>query len=263
MTALLTSTQIDIGNRRDQQDCVVAHEHEDGAWVIAVADGHGCRLRGGEAARAAIECVPERITTDVEMDRVFVAANNAVRGALADSDSPNADNGTLATLAIAAWCPQGGLHIGWLGDSVAFLIPGDGQPGWHSKAHGGLHSYSLAVALGMYQQADGQHQIIHDTGRFSDEISQNMLRQQLTEGDMTVIVATDGLYRPLLIDRYGEAGSFTDDPSDGSLRFAIAENEFGNADRIAEGLMGRARDIGLKGNAAVAVGLIRQLPAPG
>ena len=69
---------MDVGPRAVQQDRSIAHLNEGGSWVVAVFDGLGGHDRGDEAAQAAADAFPERISSAAEMNDALVAANAAV-----------------------------------------------------------------------------------------------------------------------------------------------------------------------------------------
>ena len=111
----------DVGPRDENQDRAVAHVGSDGSWMVAVADGMGGPPRGREAAIGAIRGLPRRISTPEELNDGFAAANDQVarltpahlRFTMSDFHLCPA-----ATLCAAAWTPEGGLLVGYAGDTV-------------------------------------------------------------------------------------------------------------------------------------------------
>ena len=115
----------DVGPRDENQDRAVARLHDDGAWLIAVADGLGGHPRGAEAAQAAIGTLPERIAGSEEMYAAFEAAHHRVFE-LAPVEARHRfgliDQCPATTLCVAAWTPEGGLLMGHAGDTLPVLL---------------------------------------------------------------------------------------------------------------------------------------------
>ena len=74
----------DLGPRPANLVRAVAHVHDDGAWLIGVADGLGGHPRADETAEAALSGLPQRISGRDELWQAFAAANRRV-AALAPS----------------------------------------------------------------------------------------------------------------------------------------------------------------------------------
>ena len=136
MTSNLTTdvaTRIELGPRDRQEDRVRAAVNPDGSWVMAVADGLGGHPFGDEAAQAAVEALPGRIASTDEMLAAFDAANAAawaLRPEMRSAQEGVSSMIALTTLVVAAWKPQGGLLVSWIGDSFGFLVPlGAGRAG--------------------------------------------------------------------------------------------------------------------------------------
>ena len=114
------ATRIDIGPRDRQEDRVRAILNSDGSWVMSVADGLGGHPFGDEAAQAAVEALPDRIASNAEMAEAFDAANAAVwelHPEMRSGSRPETSFIALTTLVVAAWTPENGLLVSWVGDS--------------------------------------------------------------------------------------------------------------------------------------------------
>ena len=121
----------DHGPREANEDRMFTSVLSDGAWVIAVADGLGGHPRGGEAAQAAVEGFPQRIGGEAEMAMTFTEANErvvALFGLRERSRRIPLRTIPMSTLCVAAWTPEGGLVIGWMGDTIPFV--GEVRAGW-------------------------------------------------------------------------------------------------------------------------------------
>ena len=146
------ATRIDIGPREEQQDRAVSHINTDGSWVIAVFDGLGGHARGSEAAQAAADVLPQRISGREAMREALNTANDAVWALLPEKARVPRRFGApfpgqhepLTTIAVAAWTSVAGLQVAWVGDSVLFFVPlNDRMPGLHSQPHGSWDSHLL------------------------------------------------------------------------------------------------------------------------
>ncbi len=110
------------GPRRENQDRFFTNlSTSDDSFVIAVADGLGGHARGAEAAQAAIEEFPGRIADRDEMVEAFVNADERVTALSASiPDSTPLSVYPMTTLCVAAWTPEGGLLVAWMGDTLAY-----------------------------------------------------------------------------------------------------------------------------------------------
>ena len=146
----------------------------------------------------------------------------------------------MSTLCVAAWTPEGGLLIGWMGDTVPFVVRSgpDGFTGYCcGMPHRGLFG-SIDICLGMppddeWYGGAPEAEIIGDF-----------------EMPDVVIIASDGVWEPLAID-YGDAEWLWDD-SPAGIGSACDPQAYDAAD-IARSVLERARSLGLNDNATVAV----------
>ena len=247
-----------IGPRDTQQDRVVGHLNSDGSWVVAAFDGLGGHDRGDEAAQAAADAFPARIDGPVEMHAAVRAANAAVWALVPETEHlPRrasrlrhwaATFEPLTTLAAAAWTPQGGLQTAWLGDSVLFFVPIRADvPGMHSEPQGSWDSPIMSNALGFTKDVAGSA-----IGSLPDD-ALDEFESHIAGDGLLVVAATDGLFDPIRVGRYGRRGRFSDDPLCNSIGFAVPASERASAATVAAALMDTARRLGLSDNAAVAV----------
>ena len=254
------ATLTDIGPREVQQDRAIAHIDGDGSWVVAVFDGLGGHDRGDEAAQAAADAFPARIDGPTEMNAAIAAANSAVWDLLPEDVHVPRTLGPLShwpagfepltTAAAAAWTPHGGLQTAWLGDSVLFFVPmRPGVPGMHSEPQGSWDSPIMNNALGFTPEPEDT-----SIGSMSED-DLAVLTGHIESDGLLVIAATDGLFDPIRIARYGPRGRFSADPHDNSIGFAIPEPQRSSARAVATALMQAARVEGLHDNAAIAVAL--------
>ena len=237
----------DIGPREVNEDRMFTTLSDDGAWVIAVADGLGGHPRGDEAAQAAIEGLPERIGSEAEMGSVFVEANERVL-ALSGPGRRNrrAPLSTLpmSTLCMATWTQEGGLLIGWMGDTLPFAVK-SGPGGLAGYCCGRPHRDifgSIVVCLGMPPEDEASVAglvVVDMTDEFEDS--------GMLDG---VIIASDGAWEPIAID-YGGA-EWLWDYSPAGIGSACAPDD-GDALDIARSVLAKARNLGLNDNATVAV----------
>lgn len=235
----------DIGPREENQDRAFTAVSDDGAWVIAVADGLGGHPRGAEAAVAAVEGLPRRIDGEAEMAVAFTEANERVLALSASGSRPvPLREIPMSTLCVAAWTPEGGLLIGWMGDTMAFILRHghDGFAGYccgipHRGPFGGIES-----CLGMPPEDAGYGVGLADVEVMAD----------FEDSDMpgAVIIASDGAWEPLAAD-YGDI-EWLWDASPAGIGSAC-DPESGDAAAIAESVLTSARSFGLNDNATVAV----------
>ena len=156
----------------------------------------------------------------------------------------------LTTAAAAAWTPHGGLQTAWPGDSVLFFVPmRPGVPGMHSEPQGSWDSPIMNNALGFTPEPEDT-----SIGSMSED-DLAVLTGHIESDGLLVIAATDGLFDPIRIARYGPRGRSSADPHDNSIGFAIPEPQRSSARAVATALMQAARVEGLHDNAAIAVAL--------
>ena len=251
------ATRTEIGPRDRQEDRFRVVENDDGSWVIAVADGLGGHPFGDEAAQAAVDALPERIATVAEMTAAFDAANAAAWALHPEMRSHNEGLSSaiaLTTLVVASWTPEGGLLLSWVGDAMGFLVPlGDG-PGWHSTPHNDPLGF-ISRCIGMSRAGlDSFDLPPGDVDHLGDDVPEERVGRWIEGGGLLVVLATDGLFPPIL-DAHGR-GWFSDDPDDNSLGFALPEDRRAAAADAADTLMDTARFAGLQDNITIAVARI-------
>ena len=221
---------------------------DDGSWVIAVADGLGGHARGDEAARAAVDCLPERIGSAVDMAMAFAEANEQVlelsRRLREDNPWVSGASIPMSTLCVAAWTPDRGLRIGWMGDTMPFVV-WRGPDGYSGSCCGRPHRdpYGfIRICLGQPPEGGG-----HDAGPVDVEMVDGFEDSELPD---VVIIASDGVWEPLATRGGGEEWLWDDSPTGiGSA----CDPEAVDASGIAEGILAKARTLGLNDNATVAV----------
>ena len=237
----------DIGPREANEDRMFTAVSDDGAWVIAVADGLGGHDRGDEAAEAAVEGLPQRIDSEAEMAMAFAEANErvvALFGPRERSRRVPLRKIPMSTLCVAAWTPEGGLVIGWMGDTMPFVVksgPG-GLAGYccgvpHRSPSGGINT-----CLGLPSENEG-----YDAGLVEVDVVADFGDSEMPDG---VIIASDGAWEPLA-DAYGDTEWLWDESPAGIG--SVCPPDADDASDVARSVLARARSLGLKDNATVAV----------
>ena len=245
----------DIGPRERNEDSMFTAVSDDGAWVVAVADGLGGHDRGDEASQAAVCGLPERIESAADLVTAFADANERVlelSRALREK-SPWVPRAMIpmSTLCVAAWTPEGGLLIGWMGDTMPFAVWSrpDGYAGNCCGAPHRGYFGGIERCLGQPPEDMG-----HDAGLVDVEMAHVFEDSEIPDA---VIIASDGAWEPLAIDYGGEEWLWDDTPAGiGSACAPSADDASG----IAESVLARAVSLGLNDNATVAVAHWRRRP---
>ena len=241
----------DKGPREVNEDRTFTTLSDDGAWVIAVADGLGGHPRGDEAAQAAVEGLPQRIDSKAEMSAAFTEADErvlALSGSQRRSRRAPLFTIPMSTLCVAAWTPRGGLLIGWMGDTMPFVVK-SGQGGFAGYCCGVPHRGpfgGIDICLGMPPEDDGLAAEVEIVSEFEDS--------EMPDG---VIIASDGAWEPLAV-AYGDMEWLWDD-SPAGIGSACAPDA-DDASDIARSVLAKSRSLGLNDNATVAVAHWRRLP---
>ena len=240
----------DVGPRRVNEDrSFTAMSDDDGAWVIAVADGLGGHPRGDEAAQAAVDGLAARIGSRQQMIDAFAAADERVlelSGAARRPWRTPLRMFPMSTLAVAAWTPEGGLLIAWTGDTLPFVataVPGGfggycaGRP--HRNPDG-----SIDACLGMPPGPE-LRAAAHPGVEFAEQPAEAGLPD-------AVILASDGAWEPMPRD-YGVEWLWDDSPDNGIG--SACGSEAASATDIAASVLSEARRLGLTDNATIAAAL--------
>lgn len=238
----------DKGPREVNEDRMFTSVSDDGAWVIAVADGLGGHARGDEAAEAAVRSLPDRIAGEAAMAAVFEAADERVLALSGPAGKQNRwaplSTFPMSTLCVAAWTPEGGLLIGWMGDTIPFVVNSGPHGFWgyccglpHRGYFGAIEScLGMPPEQGGFPMDPAETEII---GGFEDD-----------EMPDAVIIASDGVWEPLAIDYGGSEWLLDDSPSGVG---SACPPDAADAMDIARGVLARARRLGLNDNATIAV----------
>lgn len=245
----------DIGPRQVNEDRALAVLSEpDGSWVIAVADGLGGHTRGDEAAQAAVEGLPERIASADEMAVAFGEANERVL-ALTGPETWQKNLPLfmfpMSTLCVAAWTPEGGLLIGWMGDTLPFLA-NEGSSGFSGFLCGRPHRIpggSIEICLGMPPAGPAQ-----DAGSVEVEIVGESGKGSQPDA---VILASDGAWEPYV---YQHGVEWLSDASPGGgigAACGTGASTAKTAEDVANNILAEAQRLGLNDNATVAAALWR------
>ncbi len=234
------------------QDRALAHIGSDGSWVVAVADGMGGQPRGREAAIAAIRGLPPRIGSADEMHDGFRTADKEV-AKLTPAHLQFAFSSThmcpAATLCAAAWTPEGGLVVGYAGDTMAALLWRVDES-WTGRALGFPHRYRYG-GISLYVGSHGVWPDSHDGDhRRMDIFDKNDLEVQ--SDDYAIAVMSDGVWEPILREEYGDGEIPEGDPF-GPAVAATLKHDDHDANALASRIMHASRSAEIEDNATVAV----------
>lgn len=244
----------DAGPRERNEDSMFTAVSGDGAWVIAVADGLGGHARGDEASQAAVGSLPERIGSAADMAMAFADANERILALSASVRQKGywvPHSIPMSTLCVAAWTPEGGLLIGWMGDTMPFAVwagPGGYTGSCCGSPHRDPYGY-ITACLGQPPEDEAQ-----DAELVEVEMAGVFEDPELPDA---VIIASDGAWEPPAM-RYGGMEWLWDD-SPAGIGSACAPGA-DDASGIAESVLGTARRLGFNDNATVAVAHRRRSP---
>ena len=115
--------------RPDRNDRYYLHTTGKSGWTIAVSEGIGTSRAARAAAQAAADALPGVIDGREAMARAFSEADDAVKYVRSGNEE------SRTSLSIASWSPEGGLWVGWSGDSVVAVMPSSNGHGWSSIPH--------------------------------------------------------------------------------------------------------------------------------
>ena len=246
----------DVGPRRVNEDRASAVlDDSDGSWVIAVADGLGGHTRGDEAAQAAVEGLPPRVDGANAMAEAFGEANErvlALTGPEMWQRRMPLSRFPMSTLCVAAWTPESGLLIGWMGDTLPFVATA-GSAGFGGYCCGRPHRNpggSIEICLGMPP--------------LGADIGAGLVEVEIV-GESgggarpdAVILASDGAWEPFVYEHGVEW--LLNDSASGGIGAAcgpVADMDGAacTAQDIADRILAEARRRGLNDNASVAAAL--------
>ena len=245
----------DIGPRKVNEDRMFTAVSDDGAWVIAVADGLGGQPRGDEAAQAAVEGLPQRIDNEAEMAMTFAEANERVVALFGPPERSRRiplRTIPMSTLCVAAWTPEGGLVIGWMGDTIPFVVK-SGPGGFTGYCCGVPHRSPIGginACLGLPPKDEE-----YDAGLVEVDVVADFEDSEMPNG---VIIASDGAWEPLAV-AYGDNTRWLRDESPAGIGSGCPPDA-DNASDIARSVLAKARSLELNDNATVAVAHRRRPP---
>lgn len=202
------ATRIEIGECDSQQDAVIAHSHRDGSWVIAVADGPGSGMYFDEGAEIALSALPKRINSHEEMLRAFAAANAKLRNLVPDQENKTIYEDlvpgvhvTDTTLVVAAWTPENGLFVSWVGDSIPFIFPTSGGWCWWGEPVDISGRYFVGDCA-VVSTGEASPTLKGTIRSLNDCVDEADIRSAIESDGLTVVVVSDGALTEWLIHDY-------------------------------------------------------------
>jgi len=241
----------DRGNRYRKgrwtnQDSATAARLDDGAVVLAVADGVSSSNGAARASAAAVAALRYVLQSASEneppvtaMRRAVAAAHEAVKAVTVANPDPAKD--PPETTIAAALVRDGTATLGWVGDSRAYLIQGNRgrvltrDDSWMAEV---LHA---AIMSREAAQADRRaHSITQCLGVPDAELVIHVEQATVRPGAWLVL-CTDGLWN-YLDDAFRLAGALDELPADTDAitrceRLVLIANESGGHDNISVAML--------------------------
>ena len=245
----------EAGPRPTNQDRGFAHlDPDDGAWVIAVADGMGGTRRADEAADAALAGFPSRIDSIDAMRSAFRDAYERVHDLCPEWMTGKfsiAHERPGTTLCVSSWTAATGLIVAWMGDTIPVAIAThETEITPRGRALGAPHRNhygAITKCLGGIGYPS--------TLNWESLLTVMQLPTPETMERVAVILMSDGVWESLLpTEQPPEQADYMELVAE---RVARAVTDFRNADAsaIAQTILTAATTMGLHDNATVAVGV--------
>ena len=248
----------DPGNRPTNQDRAIAViDADDGAWVIAVADGIGGARRADETAEAALTDFPARIESVEHMSHAFYEASCRV----ADLCPPwmigkfsIAHECPGSTICAGAWSPTGGMLVSWMGDTLPVLL--SSRP---SETRIESTSFGLAHRdrYGGIRQHLGAGRSMRES-HFKDSFRVHKVPDERLEGsDAALIIMSDGVWEQYFRQNAPDPELFYPDVLADRIATTASGVGISTAADIASAVFEGADPRSMRDNASVATGILR------
>lgn len=184
----------DIGSFRHENQDAWALLPVPGGLVLAVADGMGGALRGGDAAEAAIRGLLDHFSGNHGHPEALLTAAVGTASAGVRTFATTLASVTGTTLVAAVLVP-GAVHVANIGDSRAYLVrEGAAQP--LSRDHSWV---SEEVAAGRMTAEQARHDPRRNAvtrALTGDPVHPDLETESLEAGDV-VVLCSDGIWEPL------------------------------------------------------------------
>jgi serine/threonine protein phosphatase PrpC len=221
---LVVGSATDVGQVRDHNED--AYLVDDGLGLVAVADGMGGH-RGGEVASAtAIDALKTTFAESRDLRAAVRAANSAV---LERAEGDDALRGMGTTLTTAALATDGGLIVGHVGDSRAYLLR-DGELRRVTEDHSLVEELIRAGELTEEEaERDPRRSMITRAIGLEPDVDVDLIPIDLRAGDR-VLICSDGLTGMVREEAVAEALTSETDPAAAARVLVDAANAAGGVD---------------------------------
>ena len=194
------ATISDIGKRRQNEDTAIAYlASNTHSWLLAVADGQGNNMGGADAAQTAIASLPSAISTQTELIDAFRIVNSKVTALHSKSRKrrESAFKHPRTTLCVATWNIRSGIILGWIGDTLPFVV----------NNIGGILPQTLIYGspqLNLFGTSKDSLGPLVKTSQIGDNNLTGFTMHSIALADVpqtafAVVIATDGIWKPIAL----------------------------------------------------------------